>query len=135
MEMSPFPELTLAAADNLRRLVPDGSHMQNMATYINDACGNYRRAVDSNSNAIRADDKYFVSGGVASVIFTAYRAHNIRAIAYAAMMAGQSTNALYAARHLPEVFTPEILSVPTPPMVEWTEWQLVTLPHVLIHFG
>ncbi|KAF7671367.1 tpr domain protein [Alternaria burnsii] len=103
MEMSPFPELALNAADNLRRLVPDGSHMQHMATHIDTACGDYRRSVDSNFDAIRADDK--------------------------------SADALYAARRLPEVLSLEFMSIKTPRMVDWTEWQLVTLPHALIRFG
>jgi tetratricopeptide (TPR) repeat protein len=135
MEMSPFPELALNAADNLRRLVPDGSHMQHMATHIDTACGDYRRSVDSNFDAIRADDKYFSRGDVTSLIYTAYRSHNIHAMAYSAMMSGRSADALYAARRLPEVLSLEFMSIKTPRMVDWTEWQLVTLPHALIRFG
>jgi tetratricopeptide (TPR) repeat protein len=135
MEMSPFPELALNAADSLRRLVPDGSHMQHMATHIDTACGDYRRSVDSNFDAIRADDKYFSSGDAAALIYNAYRSHNIHAMAYSAMMSGRSVDALYAARRLPEVLTLEFMSIKTPRMVDWTEWQLVTLPHALIRFG
>ncbi|KAH7394649.1 hypothetical protein BKA66DRAFT_567010 [Pyrenochaeta sp. MPI-SDFR-AT-0127] len=135
MEMSPFPELALTAADSLRRVVPDGSHMQHMATHIDTACGDYRRSVDSNFNAIRADDKYFSSGDAASLMYNAYRSHNIHAMAYSAMMSGRSADALYAARRLPEVLTLEFMSIQTPRMVDWTEWQLVTLPHALIRFG
>ncbi|KAI4644041.1 uncharacterized protein J4E78_009824 [Alternaria triticimaculans] len=135
MEMSPFPEVALPAADSLRRLVPDGSHMQHMATHIDTACGDYRRSVDSNFDAIRADDKYFGSGAKAALIYNAYRSHNIHAMAYSAMMSGRSRDALYAATRMSEVLTLEFMSIKTPRMVDWTEWQLVTLPHVLIRFG
>jgi tetratricopeptide (TPR) repeat protein len=135
MEMSPFPELALNAADSLRRMVPDGSHMQHMATHIDTACGDYRRAVDSNFNAILADDKYFARGDTASLMYTAYRAHNCHAMAYAAMMSGRSGDAHYAAKRLSEILTLDFMSIETPSMVDWTEWQLVTLPHVMVRFG
>ncbi|KAF2012408.1 hypothetical protein BU24DRAFT_434917 [Aaosphaeria arxii CBS 175.79] len=135
MEMSPFPEAALTAADRLRRIVPDGSHMQHMATHIDVACGDYRRSVDSNYDAIFSDDKYFANVKVESLLYTVYRSHNIHALAYAAMMSGRCEDGLYAARRLPQILTEEFMSIRTPRMVDWTEWQLVTLPHVLIRFG
>ena len=50
MEMSPFPELALPAADRLRGLVPEGSHLQHMATHIDIACGDYRHGMESLCN-------------------------------------------------------------------------------------
>jgi tetratricopeptide (TPR) repeat protein len=135
MEMSPFPELALSAADQLRRLVPEGSHMQHMSTHVDIACGDYRRAIDSNMDAVLSDDKYFSSGDAAALIYSVYRSHNMHALAYSAMMAGRSAVALYAARRLPEILTPEFMAIKTPRMVDWTEWQWATLPHVLIRFG
>jgi tetratricopeptide (TPR) repeat protein len=135
MEMSPFPELALIAADQLRRIVPDGSHMQHMSTHIDTACGDYRRSIDSNLNAVLSDDKYFAQENSSSLLYSAYRSHNAHAMAYSAMMAGRSSDALWAARRLPEILTLEFMSIRTPRMVDWTEWQLVTLPHALIRFG
>jgi tetratricopeptide (TPR) repeat protein len=135
MEMSPYPELALTAADQLRRLVPDGSHMQHMATHIDVACGDYRRAVDSNMDAVVSDDKYYSRGDVAALIYQVYRSHNLHALAYAAMMSGRSAIAIHAARRLPKVLTQEFMSIETPRMVDWTEWQWATLPHVMIRFG
>jgi tetratricopeptide (TPR) repeat protein len=109
--------------------------MQHMATHIDVACGDYRRSVDSNYDAVYSDDKYFADANSASIMYTAYRSHNIHALAYAAMMSGRCADALYAARRLPDILTEELMSVKTPRMVDWTEWQLVTLPHVLIRFG
>lgn len=59
MEMSPFPEIALPASDRLRTLVPDGSHLLHMPTHIYVSCGDYRRVVDFNHDAILVDNKYF----------------------------------------------------------------------------
>ncbi|KAF2847545.1 hypothetical protein T440DRAFT_455929 [Plenodomus tracheiphilus IPT5] len=135
MELTQFPELALPAADRLRSLVPDGSHMQHMATHIDVACGDYRRAIDSGLDAIRSDDAYFGNETVKSIIYNAYRSHNVHALAYSAMMSGRREEAIYAAGKLGEILTEEYMSIKTPRMVDWTEWQYVTLPHVLIRFG
>ncbi len=135
MEMSPFPEVALPAADSLRRIVPDGSHMQHMATHIDTACGDYRRSIDSNMNAVLSDDKYFAQENSSSIMYSAYRSHNAHAMAYSAMISGRSSDALWAARRLPEILTLEFMSIKTPRMLDWTEWQWVTLPHALIRFG
>lgn len=135
MEMTQTPELALPAADRLRRLVPDGSHMQHMPTHIDVACGDYRRAVDSGIEAIRSDDLYFGHETVNSLLYQAYRSHNVHAMAYSAMMSGRRKETFYAAKRLGEILTEEYMSIKTPRMVDWTEWQYVTLPHALIRFG
>jgi len=134
MEMSPFPEVALPAADRLRRLIPDGSHMAHMATHIDIACGDYRRAIDSNNDAIVTDDKYFAREN-GSVLYTAYRAHNIYVKAYSAIISGRYEEAMSAAKHLSEILTPELLSIASPPMADWTESLLGVLAHVLVRFG
>ncbi|CBX95841.1 similar to TPR domain protein [Plenodomus lingam JN3] len=134
MEMTLTPELALPAANRLRRLVPDGSHMQHMATHIDVACGDYGRAIDSGLNAIISDDVYFSREKVDSFIYNAYRAHNVHAMSYAAMMAGRREEALYGAKRLGEILTEEYMTS-KPRMADWTEWQAVTMPHVLIRFG
>ena len=134
MEMSSNPAVAQPAADRLRRLVPDGSHMQHMATHIDIACGDYRRGVDSNYDAMISDDKYFAQEQ-GSVLYTAYRTHNVHVMGYAAMMSGRLEPALLAAKRLDEIITPEILSIESPPMVNWIEYQRGTMAHVLIRFG
>ncbi|KAJ9664758.1 hypothetical protein H2198_000104 [Neophaeococcomyces mojaviensis] len=134
MEMSPFPELALPAADRLRRLVPDGSHLQHMATHIDIACGDYRHGVDSNRDAMLVDDKYFAREK-GSILYTVYRAHNIHVLIYAALMSGRQEDAISAAKRLPEVLTEEVLAIKTPPMADWAEGMLTGLIHALIRFG
>ncbi|KAI9146918.1 hypothetical protein HJFPF1_12946 [Paramyrothecium foliicola] len=124
----------LNAADRLRHLVPDGSHMQHMATHIDIACGDYRRAIESNRTAMYSDNDYFASE-TGSPLYVAYRTHNIHALVYAAMMAGRSEDAIMAAKRLPAILTESLLSVTSPPMTDWAEHQVGLLAHVLIRFG
>ncbi|GMN04591.1 tetratricopeptide repeat protein [Altererythrobacter sp. MTPC7] len=135
MEMSPIPEIALPAADRLRRLSKDGSHLAHMSTHIDNACGDWRRVVDSNLDAIAADDRYFGHETDIGVWYNVYRVHNMMVGSYGAMMAGRSREALYMAGRLKEVLTPQLLSISSPPMADLLEAHGTTLPHVLIRFG
>jgi len=134
MEMSPFPELALPAADRLRGLVPDASHMLHMPTHIDAAVGDYRRGVDSNSAAMAADDKYFAHDD-ASLSYTAYRVHYICAKLYSAMMSGRRGDAMSAADRLEEIIDDRLLREARIPMADWVESFLGSKAHVMIRFG
>lgn len=134
MEMAPFPEVALPAADRLRRLAPDASHLLHMPTHIDLAVGDYRRAVDSNDEAMIADDKYF-SRGHPSALYTAYRVHNICVKLYAALISGRSHEAISSAKRIEQVLDKNTLSMTSPPIADWTESFLGNLAHVLVRFG
>ncbi|KAF7555878.1 hypothetical protein G7Z17_g1803 [Cylindrodendrum hubeiense] len=134
MEMSPFPEIALPAADRLRHVVPDGSHMSHMATHIDAACGRWDRVIESNGVASVADNLYF-STKHGSVLYTIYRAHNVLTKAYGGIMAGRSEVAIEAAKRLYEIITPATLSITSPPLADWIESQLGTIAHALVRFG
>ncbi|PYH88907.1 hypothetical protein BO71DRAFT_444926 [Aspergillus ellipticus CBS 707.79] len=134
MEMSPYPEIALPAADRLRRLAPDASHMLHMPTHIDMAVGDYRRSIDSNQEAIEADDKYFASMG-GSALYVAYRVHNIMAKLYSAFISARSEEAIAAAEKLEEVIDLTVLTTTSPPMADWTESFLGNIAHVLVRFG
>ena len=134
MEMSPFPECALPPADRLRRLVPDASHLLHMPTHIDFAVGDYRRAVDSNHEAMVADDKYFANE-TASNLYVAYRVHNICAKLYAALISGRYQDAKSSAEKLEEIIDINVLSITSPSMADWTEAFLGNLAHVYIRFG
>ncbi|PWY79174.1 TPR-like protein [Aspergillus heteromorphus CBS 117.55] len=134
MEMSPYPEIALPAADRLRRLAPDASHMLHMPTHIDMAVGDYRRSIDSNQEAIEADDKYFASMS-GSALYVAYRVHNIMAKLYSAFISGRSEEAVSAAQKLEEVIDLKVLTTTSPPMADWTESFLGNIAHVLVRFG
>ncbi|PYI14841.1 hypothetical protein BO99DRAFT_449192 [Aspergillus violaceofuscus CBS 115571] len=140
MEMSPYPELALPAADRLRFLVPDGSHMLHMPTHIDAAVGDYRRAVDSNHLATLADDKYFGSESLSllpggSLSYVGYRVHYICAKLYAAMMSGRFVDAMSAAEKLEAVIDKNLLSIESPPVADAVESFVASKAHVLIRFG
>lgn len=134
MEMSPFPELALPAADRLRGMVPHASHMLHMPTHIDAAVGDYRRGIDSNNEAILADDIYFARE-TGTTIYAAYQVHYICAKLYSAMMSGRFTDAMSAAEKLEQIIDADLLSVKSPPMADFVESFLGSKAHVLVRFG
>ncbi|KAJ5504470.1 hypothetical protein N7463_007344 [Penicillium fimorum] len=134
LEMSPFPELALPAADRLRGMVPHASHMLHMPTHIDAAVGDYRRGIDSNHEAILADDIYFARE-TGLVLYTAYRVHYICAKLYSAMMSGRFSDAISAAEKLEKVIDPLVLAIKSPPMADFIESFVGSKAHVLVRFG
>ncbi|KAL2817165.1 hypothetical protein BJX63DRAFT_117763 [Aspergillus granulosus] len=134
MEMSGTPEKALVIADHLRGLVPDAGHLNHMPTHLDILCGDYRRAISSNSEAIQSDERYVSRAGAVN-FYTLYRAHNYHFRIYAAMFAGQSKVALDTARDLEQQIPDELLRVKSPPMADWLEGFLATRIHVLVRFG
>ncbi|KAJ5835937.1 hypothetical protein N7447_001963 [Penicillium robsamsonii] len=134
MEMSPFPELALPAADRLRGMVPHASHMLHMPTHIDAAVGDYRRGIDSNHEAMLADDIYFArETGI--TMYAAYRVHYVCAKLYSAMMSGRFADAMSAAEKLKQIIDPNLLSIKSPPMADFIESFVGSEAHVLVRFG
>lgn len=134
MEMSHHPEKALRAADSLRGLVPDAGHLNHMPTHIDMLCGDYRRAIASNTEAIEADNR-FVSRNGAINFYSLYRCHNLHFRIYAAMFAAQSAVALETADLLEATLPEALLRIESPPMADWLEGFLAMRPHILIRFG
>ncbi|KAI8184635.1 hypothetical protein K4K51_012320 [Colletotrichum sp. SAR 10_75] len=134
MEMSPTPEAALTIADNLRGLVPDAGHLEHMPTHLDILCGQYRRAIASNSDAIRADSKYLAKEGPLN-FYTLYRSHDYHFRLYAAMLCGQSRVALQTIEELESTISEDLLRVRSPPMADWLEGFLGMRMHALIRFG
>ena len=134
MEMSPYPEVALPIANNLRGLVPDAGHLEHMPTHIDILIGDYRKAVTSNTSAIRADEK-FLGNQPMGHFYNLYRAHDYHFRMYAAMLSGQSNIAIETANELAESLTEELLSVESPPLADWLEGFASTRVHALIRFG
>ena len=134
MEMSPFPEKALKAADVLRTLVPDSGHLVHMPTHIDVLCGNYRDVVYWNQQAARADRKYWERNGPFN-IYSGYRLHNYHFAIYGAMFEGQIEPALAAVREAAETVPDEMIRVESPPMADYFESYLGFEPHVLVRFG
>jgi tetratricopeptide (TPR) repeat protein len=134
MEMSPTPEIALPIADNLRGLVPDAGHLEHIATHLDILCGDYRRAVASNTSAIRADEKFLANQSLGH-FYNLYRAHDYHFRMYAAMLGGQSKIAIETATVLAESLTEDLLRVESPPLADWLEGFVSTRVHALIRFG
>ncbi|KAI9374874.1 hypothetical protein BJX61DRAFT_540378 [Aspergillus egyptiacus] len=134
MEMSGAPEKALIVADNLRGLVPDAGHLNHMPTHLDILCGEYRRAMASNLEAIRSDKRFVARAGAVN-FYTLYRAHNYHFRIYAAMFAGQSRVALETATELESQIPETLLRVRSPPMADWLEGFLAMRVHVLVRFG
>ena len=134
MEMSPTPEIGLPVADYLRDLVPDAGHLQHMPTHLDVLCGDYRRAVASNTSAIQADEK-FLSRQLPGHFYHIYRAHDYHFRMYAAMLGGQSKIALETADELANSITEDLLGIDSPPMADWLEGFVASRVHAYIRFG
>ncbi|GLI71846.1 hypothetical protein PoHVEF18_000013 [Penicillium ochrochloron] len=134
MEMSPTPEIALPIADNLRGLVPDAGHLEHMPTHLDVLCGDYRRAVASNTSAIRADEKFLANQELGH-FYNLYRCHDYHFRMYAAMLAGQSNIALDTANVLAESLTEDLLRVESPPLADWLEGFVATRVHTFVRFG
>lgn len=133
-EMSSTPAVALPAADNLRHLVPDAGHLHHMPSHLDVLVGDYRRSVDSNTAAVRADNKFLARNG-AKNMYSFYRLHNYHSLIYAAMLAGQSKPALRALDPMESSITEDVLRVQSPPLADWLEFFKSVRVHVYIRFG
>ncbi|MFI1760736.1 tetratricopeptide repeat protein [Streptomyces sp. NPDC020800] len=134
MEMSPTPEAALPAGDRLRGLVPDAGHLQHMPSHLEVLCGDYRRVVSDNSEAIAADEKFHARAGAMN-FYTLYRCHNYHFKIYGAMFLGRFQDAIETTARLEAAVPEELLRVDSPPMADWLEGFLAMRVHVLIRFG
>lgn len=134
MEMSPWPEKALKAADVLRTLVPDAGHLVHMPTHIDILCGNYHDVVLWNQKAVEADLKYYRNEGAFN-LYTGYRQHNYHFALYGAMFLGQLGPAREALKGLEETTPEAMLRISSPPMADYFESYLAMEPHVLVRFG
>jgi len=134
MEMSPWPERALRAADELRDLVPDAGHLRHMPTHIDVLCGQYHDVVVGNGKAIEADRKFLDREGPLN-FYSLYRCHDYHFKLYGAMFLGQLRPALEAAEEMIATLPGELLRIETPPMADWLEGFVPMKMHVLVRFG
>lgn len=133
-EMSARPAVALPAADRLRGLVPDAGHLHHMPSHLDVLVGDYRRAVASNADAVKADDRYLKRNG-AKNLYSFYRLHNWHSLVYAATLAGQKQVALDALDPMEASLTEDVLRVESPPLADWLEFFLAIRIHVYVRFG
>jgi tetratricopeptide (TPR) repeat protein len=134
LEMSPYPERALAAANALRDLVPDAGHLRHMPTHIDVLVGDYDAVIRSNSRAIEADRKFLERAGPAN-FYSLYRCHNYHFRIYGAMFAGQYQTAIETADEMVSTLPEEVLRIESPPLADWLEGFVSVRQHVLVRFG
>ncbi|MEM7112718.1 MAG: hypothetical protein AAF614_09805 [Chloroflexota bacterium] len=134
MEMSPFPERALRAADGLRNLVPDSGHLNHMPSHIDVLCGHYYEAVVASEKAIAADNKYLAQIGRFGQ-YTAACCHDHHLMMFAAMFLGQFRPAIASANAILDLVTPDVLRAATPAFAITLEAYHSMKMHVLIRFG
>lgn len=134
MEMSPYPEKALRAADWLRGMIPDAGHLEHMPTHIDVLCGDYQNVVASNHAAIVADRKYVALNGCENY-YTLYRVHNYHFKIYGALFLGQYQVALETCEEMVSTIPEALLRWESPPMADWLEPFFPIKWHVFIRFG
>lgn len=94
------PRLAVPCAERLARLMPGVGHMVHMPAHIYIRVGRYSDAAASNVHAIHADETFIEGQKPVTVYSLAYYPHNIHFLAFVSTMAGQSAQAIQAARTL-----------------------------------
>lgn len=128
VEASPHPEKALAAAKRLETLAPSAGHLVHMPAHVYIRTGDYLEAARANIAAAAADERHAKSG-VESIYLIGYYGHNLHFLAIANAFAGNSTQAIAAARKLYAVQSPRIKEVP------FVDGFLFTPALLLVQFG
>ncbi|KAF2734974.1 hypothetical protein EJ04DRAFT_576515 [Polyplosphaeria fusca] len=134
MEMSKTPEVALVAGDHLRGLCPDAGHLEHMPSHLDILVGDYRRAIASNADGCRADEKYLAEHG-GNNFYAFYRLHNYHSLIYAAMFAGQYKVAIDTTTRMEDSLPESLLRIESPPMADWLENFVSVRVHILVRFG
>ena len=143
LELSPYPERALPAADVLRTLMPGCGHLVHMPSHIDAWVGQWKEAMDCNIAAVEADDHYVELTGNESQFYKFYRMHNHHFVVWCAMFEGQYETAMKYARKavdtLPEGdenHGAQFMLAGIIPMGAIFLESYVTMPwHVMIRFG
>ena len=109
MEASSQPDKALPAARVLARQIPGAGHIVHMPSHIYYRIGMYKEALQSNLDAIAADEKYFRRSGSDPVYKGAYYPHNIHFVMVSALMGGDGKTALEAAAKLDRALPASLL--------------------------
>ena len=130
------PERGVAAADRLRGLAPGAGHLVHMPSHIYMQVGRYGESFRANELAAEADEGYITQCRAQGIYPLNYYPHNVHFLAWAAIMAGRSGDALKAARKVASRVPADhhgndwalyqtFLSLPLFTLVRFGEWEEV----------
>ena len=94
------PKAAVPCAERLARLMPGEGHMVHMPAHIYIRVGRWNDAIRANQHAIHSDEVFIEGQHPMGVYPLAYYPHNIHFLAFAATMAGRSSQAIEAATTL-----------------------------------
>ncbi|MDB5936277.1 MAG: hypothetical protein JWQ01_3621 [Massilia sp.] len=100
MEASTHPDKALPAARVLAGQIPGAGHVVHMPSHIYYRVGLYKDALQSNLDAIAADEQYFRTSQSDPVYKGSYYPHNIHFVMVSALMGGDGKTALASAAKL-----------------------------------
>ncbi|HEX9172415.1 MAG TPA: hypothetical protein VF861_07125 [Telluria sp.] len=109
MEASTHPDKALPAARVLAAQIPGAGHIVHMPSHIYYRVGLYKDALQSNLDAIAADEKYFSRSESDPLYRGAYYPHNIHFLMVSALMGGEGKTALKAAAKLDNALGHELV--------------------------
>jgi tetratricopeptide (TPR) repeat protein len=126
------PARGIAAADNLRRLVPGAGHLVHMPSHIYIRVGRYHDGSLANELAIEADDNYVAQCRAQGIYPVTYVPHNHHFLWATTTMEGRSADALAAARHTAEHVDRSLMRDPQLAMLQ----HFSAIPYyALVRFG
>ncbi|MEO8192853.1 MAG: hypothetical protein ABI681_03310 [Gemmatimonadales bacterium] len=94
------PELAVPCAERLAKLMPGEGHMVHMPAHIYVRVGRYADAAMSNVHAIHTDETFLEGQKQPTLYSLGYYPHNIHFLAFVSTLAGQSAQAIEAAKTL-----------------------------------
>ena len=107
------PERAVPCAERLAALMPGAGHIVHMPGHIYIRVGRYLDAIRANEHAVHADESYIADQRPGTGIYTlGYYPHNHDFLAFAAMMAGRSAQAIDAANRVGANIPDEVLRAP-----------------------
>jgi len=124
------PEKAVTCAERLAALMPGAGHMVHMPGHIYIRVGRYDDAIKANEHAVHADETYIEREKPSGLYPIGYYPHNLHFLAFAASMAGRSSEAIDAARKTAEK-NPAEVARQVPPL----ENLLAYAPLTLVTFG
>ena len=97
-----YPERALPCAERLAALMPAAGHLVHMPGHIYIRVGRYADAIQANIHAVHSDETYISDQRPTGIYPAMYYPHNYHFLAFAALLAGRSEQALDAAAKVVE---------------------------------
>lgn len=100
VEASPNPDQALSSAKFLETAMPGAGHLVHMPAHIYLRVGDYTRSLESNVQAVKADEDYLSNSNNRGMYRLMYYPHNVDFISYSSLMTGRSNLGIQTAMKL-----------------------------------